>query len=512
LVKGGIILRNDLRWKSLVIFALVLIFGLLLSPVGKNLFDSDPIRQGLDLKGGIELILSPDYRLGQNVLSKLGDDLLAKMRQASVSANMQFLGTVDNERYDGLQFTFGSPAEAERAINVGVFPSRLKFDFFGEIRNLNLDAKKEGNKISLTVLQDANDFPDDALQRSVAVIENRINEAAGQMAEADVRIDASQRINVQLPGIDSLKKAQEIIMATGRLTFRIDNKIVLDGSNMKEVGVSFHQGDGYVIYFGFKGDDAKQLAKVTAENVRKNMGVYLDEKELINPVIEEPLSKGEGIIKLGNTPKEEVEKYALLMKSGALPISLKIEQSTQVAPTLGKEIIKQSVFSCIIGIILVVLFMLLFYGMPGLMADFALIVYGVLVLGVMALFRGVLTLPGIAGFILSLGMAVDANIIIFERIKDELRNGKRVRAAVQGGFERAFVTILDSNITTLISAAVLFFLGNGPVKGFAVTLGLGVLISMFTAIFVTRVFLEWRIDRNPDRYAKHFGGKEVVQL
>lgn len=504
-------MRHDLRWKSLVIFALVLIFALLLGPLGNQLFKSEPLRLGLDLKGGIELLLSPDYRLGQNVLSKLGDDLLSKMRQANISSNMTFLGTMDNERYDGLEFSFSSAAEAERAINLGAFPSRLKFDFYGESKNLNFLTKQDGKKIDVTVSQDAKDFPEDALERSVAVIESRINDAAGQMAEADVRVDTNNRINVQLPGISSLRQAQDIIMATGRLTFRIDNKIVMDGSNMREVGVNFQPGDGYVIFFGFKGEDAKQLAKVTTDNVKKNMGVYLDEKELINPVIEEPLSKGEGIIRLGNTPKEEVEKYALLMKSGALPISLKVEQSTQVAPTLGKEMVNQSLLSCIIGIILVVLFMLIFYSIPGLLADFALIVYGILVLGVMAAFRGVLTLPGIAGFILSLGMAVDANIIIFERIKDELRNGKRLRAAVQGGFDRAYVTILDSNITTLISAAVLFFLGNGSVKGFAVTLGIGVVISMFTAIFVTRVFLEWRIDRDPDRYAKYFGAKEVVQ-
>jgi preprotein translocase subunit SecD len=145
------------------------------------------------------------------------------------------------------------------------------------------------------------------------------------------------------------------------------------------------------------------------------------------------------------------------------------------------------------------------------MADLALIVYGILTLGVMALFRGVLTLPGIAGLILSLGMAVDANIIIFERIKDELRNGKRVRAAVEAGFNRAYITILDSNLTTLIAAGVLFFMGTGAIQGFAVTLSIGILISMFTAIFVTKVFIEWQIDRDPDRYAKYFGIKEVVQ-
>ncbi len=505
-------MRHDLRWKSALIFLLVLVFVLLLGPLGKNLFKAEPVRLGLDLQGGIELLLTPDYRLGENVLAKVSNELLSKLTAANIpSPKIAYLGTLDNGRYDGLNITFNSAADIQRAINIGAFPARYKFDFFGEIKNLNLETKTVGNRLELTILQDAKDFPEDALERSLAVIENRINEAAGQMAEADVRIDTNNRINVQLPGIQSLREAQDVIMATGRMTFRIDGKIVLDGADMKEIGVNYQATEGYVIHFAFKGQGARALAKVTRENVNKNMGVYLDETELMNPVIEEPLKDGSGIIKLGNASKEQVEKYALLMKSGALPVSLKVEQSTQVAPTLGEEIIRQSIFSCIIGIILVIVFMLIFYGVPGLMADFALIAYGVFVLGVMALFRGVLTLPGIAGFILSLGMAVDANIIIFERIKDELRNGKRVRAAVEGGFHRAFGTILDSNLTTIISAAVLFFFGTGPVKGFAVTLIIGVAISMFTAIFVTRVFLEWRIDQDPDKYAKYFGAKEVVQ-
>ncbi|HYH04575.1 MAG TPA: protein translocase subunit SecD, partial [Bacillota bacterium] len=227
-------------------------------------------------------------------------------------------------------------------------------------------------------------------------------------------------------------------------------------------------------------------------------------------VIQDPIPNGSGIITFGNASKDEVEKNAILMKSGALPISLRVVQSTQVEPTLGKEIVRQSIFSGIIGICLVVVFMIVFYSVPGLFADLALLMYAIFVLGFMALFRGVLTLPGVAGLILSIGMAVDANIIIFERIKDELRNGKRMRAAVHGGFDRAYVTILDSNITTLISAAVLFFFGTGPVQGFAVTLTIGILVSMVTAIFISRFFLEWRIDQDPDRYAKFFGVKEVA--
>lgn len=498
-------MRHDLRWKSLVIFLVVALFALVLYKL--------PIRLGLDLKGGIELLLAPDYRIGSSNIYKLGDLLSAKAKEANIPApEVSPLGTLDGDRYDGLKFTFASAQDAERAVNAGVFPQKYQLNASGEIKNLNLIRKVKGNVVELTVLQDAGDFPEDSLERSLSVISHRINEASAGMAEADVRLDGKGRINVQLPGISSLEEARDLISATGRLTFRINNQIVMDGTDLKNVYVSFQQGEGYVINFEFKGKGARQFAKVTSENVNKFMAIYLDEEKLMEPLIKQPITGGEGYISLGGRTKAEAENYAILMKSGALPISLKVVQETQVAPTLGKEIVHQSMVAGIISLAMVVLFMLIFYGLPGMMADFALVLYGIMVLGVMALFRGVLTLPGVAGFILSLGMAVDANIIIFERIKDEIRNGKRVRAAIQGGFHRAFTTILDSNLTTLISAFVLLFYGTGPVKGFAVTLGLGVIISMFTAIFVTRVFIEWRVDHDPDRYLKHFGGKEVEQV
>ena len=504
-------MRNDFRWKGITIFALAFIFSMLISPVGQKFFKGDPIRTGLDLKGGIELLLAPDYRVGGNALAKFGAELIAKVKQANIAEpKLEPLGVSDNGRFDGVLLTFNSAAEAQRAQNIGAFASNYTLDFFGETKHLHNKAVVKGNRVEIEVLQDAKDFPGDALDRTKAIIDNRISETSGGMAEADVRLDGKGRLNVQLPGIQTLQEAQDLITATGRLTFRINSKIVLDGTDLNDIGVNFQAGKGYVISFAFKGNGAKTLAQITADNVGKNMGVYLDEKELMNPVIQYALPDGSGIIELGNTPKEEVERDALLMKSGALPISLRVMQSTQVAPTLGKEIIKQSLISGAIGIILVMAFMLFFYGVPGLMTNLALALYAVFVLGVMALFRGVLTLPGVAGFILSLGMAVDANIIIFERIKDEIRNGKRVRPAVVAGFDRAYITILDSNITTLIAAGVLFFMGSGSIQGFAVTLSIGILVSMFTALFVTRFFLDWRIDHDPDRYAKYFGVKEVI--
>lgn len=505
-------MRHDLRWKGALILIAVLIFGFLISPAGTKVFNGPPLRQGLDLQGGVELLLTPDYRVGANILSKLGDELSTKIKNANIDVQIAPLGTLDGDRYEGLRLSFANANDLQRARNLGIFTKAYQFKVFGETKKLNFEPEIKENAIELTILEDSSNFPADSLERSLAIISNRINEASHGMAEADVRLDGKGRINVQLPGIKSLQEAKSLITATGRLTFRINNRIVLDGTNLQDVRVNFDQNKrSWVISFQFKGDGAKQLAKITTENVNKQMAVYLDETMLMDPVIQDPIPDGAGIITLGGTPKEEVEHYALLMKSGALPISLRVIQSTQVAPTLGKEIVKQSLVAGIIGVILVIGFMILFYGLPGIVANVALVFYVIFVLGIMALFRGVLTLPGIAGVILGVGMAVDANVIIFERIKDELRNGKRVRPAVQSGFERALTAILDSNITTLIVAGVLFFFGSGPVQGFAMTLTIGILVSMFTAIFVTRFLLEWRIDHDPDRYAKHFGVKEVVE-
>lgn len=496
-------MRRNLRWRAVTIFLAVLIFALVLN--------FNPIRLGLDLKGGIELLLTPDYRVSSNILYQLGDVLTQRIKAAQIPApEISPLGIRDADRYEGLKFTFDSVEDAQRAMNVNAFPPKHQLTVFGETKTLNLRRTLKSNVVELEVLQDAADFPADSLERSLAIINHRINEASAGMAEADVRLDGKGRINVQLPGIRTLEEARELIVATGRLTFRINNRIVLDGTDLKDVWVNLNPNEGYVINFQFKGNGVRQLEKITTENVNKTMAIYLDEEKLMEPMIRQPIPGGEGYISLGSRNKQEAENYAILMKSGALPISLRVVQSTQVAPTLGREIVRQSIIAGLIGIGLVIGFMILFYGLPGLMADLALISYALFLLGIMALFRGVLTLPGVAGIILSVGMAVDANIIIFERIKDELWMGKRLRQAVQNGFHRAFVAIVDSNVTTIICALVLFFFGSGPIQGFAVTLGIGTAISMVTAIFVTRFFLEWRIDRDPDAYAKYFGLKEEI--
>jgi len=513
--------RRDLRWKTWLIFILVFcafIYAIVpqYSQELRGIFfkGQDPIRKGLDLKGGIEVILAPDYRAEGRALIQVMNDLLKKIEGIGVAGpEAKLLGRADNNRYDGLLFTFRSAEDANRVLRAKVLEKRFNWRSGVESKELLLDVQiDQGNPRALQVYvkEDPANFPKEALYQAKVIISNRVN--ASGMAETDVRYDEKNgRIQVQLPGIKSQEEADRLIRSTGRLNFRLNERIVMFGSDLKNAVADFDTSQGApVIHFEFGRVGAEQFADITSENVGKTLAMYLDEEKLMEPVINEPITGGKGRITLGRgTSLEQARNYAILMKSGALPISLRTVQMTQVAPTLGSEMIRQSLVAGIVGIILIILFMLIFYGLPGIMADLALVLYAILVLGTFALFRGVLTLPGVAGLLLSIGMAVDANIIIYERIKDEIRAGKRMRPALQGGFDRAFWTIVDANVTILIVAGVLIMFGTGPVKGFAGTLGIGILISMFSALVITRAFLELLIDRNPDQYLKLFKARGV---
>jgi preprotein translocase subunit SecD len=234
------------------------------------------------------------------------------------------------------------------------------------------------------------------------------------------------------------------------------------------------------------------------------IGIYLDKQPISLPTVQSVIPDGKGII-TGSGSIEEAGDLATLIRAGALPVELETLSVTAVGPQLGANSFEQSIRAGQIGILLVLVFMLLFYRLPGLVSDIALVIYTLIVLTILASIKATLTLPGIAGIILSIGMAVDANVIIFERIKDELRLGKTLRAAIDSGFRRAFLTIFDSNITTLIAAVVLFYFGTGPIKGFAITLSIGILSSMFTAIVVTRYLLKLLVGSNLIKNLKLFG-------
>ncbi|MGQ9779309.1 MAG: protein translocase subunit SecD [Bacillota bacterium] len=510
-------MRADLRWRFWLIILLALISLVVLYPPlvakiqqafgaedAKGFFNGQPIRQGLDLKGGLEVILGPDYRVSPDVLQEVETALTEKIGRMQVATpGVRKLGLLEFDKYEGLRFTFAGPEEARRVLEAGVLPETLNVEREGNTLHLELRYQQVGKDIEVTVTQSPKDFPEDALERAKIILSDRINRLG--LSEPDIRLDKQHgRIIVQLPGVTSEKEAQEILQRTGRLNFRINGKPVMYGDDLKTARAGYDNGR-VVIFFEFGKDGAARFRYLTEKYKGQYMAIHLDEEELMNPIIEEPILDGRGVIRMGRATIEEAKRYAVLMQAGALPISLRNLAVNQVAPTLGKEIIRQSLIAGVAGIVLVILFMLLFYGLMGALADLALVLYAALVLLSMALLRGVLTLPGVAGLILSIGMAVDANIIIFERIKDEIRMGKRVRPAVAAGFSRAFWTIFDSNLTTFIIALVLLFFGYGAVRGFAVTLSIGILVSMFTALFVTRLFLEMLIDRDPDRFLGHFG-------
>lgn len=470
----------------------------------KGFFNGQPIRQGLDLRGGLEVILGPDYRVSTDVLDEVGSILSARIGRVQVSAPaIEKLGLLDLDKYEGLRLTFAGAEDARRVLAAGVLPDGLTVEREGGVLHLELRYEQVGRTIEATVAQSPKDFPEDALERAKIILEDRVNRLG--LTEPDIRLDKEHgRIIVQLPSVTSEKEAQEILQRTGRLNFRINGKPVMYGDDLKSARAGYDNGQ-VVIFFEFGKEGAARFRYLTERYKGQYMAIHLDEEELMNPIIEEPIRDGRGVIRMGRATIDEAKRYAVLMEAGSLPISLRNLAVNQVAPTLGKEIIRQSLIAGVAGIVLVILFMIVFYGLVGTLADLALVFYAALVLLSMAILRGVLTLPGVAGLILSIGMAVDANIIIFERIKDEIRMGKRVRPAVAAGFSRAFWTIFDSNLTTLIIALVLLFFGYGAVRGFAVTLSIGILVSMFTALFVTRVFLEMLIDRDPDRFIGHFG-------
>ena len=233
------------------------------------------------------------------------------------------------------------------------------------------------------------------------------------------------------------------------------------------------------------------------------IAIYLDEELLQNPYVKEAIPSGKATID-GYESLEEARNIALLLRSGALPVEVEIIENRTIGPTLGADSINKSLDAAIWGLGAVFLFMLIMYRLPGIIANVSLVLYALLLMGALIALNATLTLPGIAGFLLSVGMCVDANIIIYERLKDELRNGKSLRAGVDAGFARAFWTIFDSNVTTLLAAAVLFYFGSGSIKGFAVTLSVGIICSMFTAITFTRFMLKLMVEsgiaKNPKLY------------
>lgn len=359
------------------------------------------------------------------------------------------------------------------------------------------------------VVLEAVDTPDakvdeDAVVRVVKIIEQRVNELG--LTEPIIQRQGERRIIVELPGIKDPEKAIDMLGKTALLEFADEQGvIVLTGKDLKDARAQIDSNkSSNLVSLEFSDEGAKKFADLTTKNVGKHIGIMLDKKILTNPVVNEPITGGKAVI-TGSRTLDEAQNLAILLRSGSLPVKVDVMEVRTVGPTLGQDSKEKSEKAFTIGIAAIVVFMLLFYRVSGVVANLALLVYVLLLLFTLKMLQATMTLPGIAGIILSMGVAVDANVLIFERFKEEYRSGKTLRAAVDAGFSRAFSTILDSNVSIMITASVLFLLGTGPIRGFALTLGLGVLLSMFTAITVSRFLLKLLMRSNITNNGKFFG-------
>ncbi len=329
----------------------------------------------------------------------------------------------------------------------------------------------------------------DTLVKAVAIMKDRVD-ALG-VKETNVYSQGTDRIVIEMAGETDPEAAIDVLGKTAQLEFRDEkNKVLVTGDHLSNAAAGAHpSGNGtFVVNIEFDKEGAELFAKATAANVGKPLAIVLDNEVISAPRVNQAISGGEAYIE-GSFDAKSANDLAVLLRSGALPVSLKVMEKRTVGPTLGADSLDKSVKAGIIGLIAILIFMLGYYRLPGLVADLSMVLYSILVVGTMYFLGSVFTVPGIAGFILSIGMAVDANVIIYERIKEELRSGKTIHAGIDAGFKRAFWTIFDSNITTLITALILMYFGTGAVKGFAITLTIGLVASLLVALTFTRFLL-----------------------
>ena len=409
----------------------------------------------------------------------------------------------------------------------GVYPPSQKLKMGLDIKgglqmNLEVDRDKMPGKTDKEY--------SDACDRAMEILRNRVDGLG--ISEPVIEREGDSGIIIQLPGLTDVKRAREVILSTAQLEFRLvsnlresdylgkDNKV--DPSKLPAGFTYFpgkegdHDETGFIcekvlltgeslvdaypepdnlgrmhIAFKLNADGGKLFGIITGDNINRRLAIILDGRVYSAPVIQTRIPGGSGVI-TGNFSDEDARDLALVLRAGALPAPLKVTSQFVVGPTLGADSVKKGTMAAIYGMILVLLFMGIYYRVSGFIANVGLLVNMIFLLGLLAWLKVTITLPGIAGIILTLGLSVDSNVLIFERIREELKLGKTVRAAIEAGYKRALVAIIDTHVTTLISAAVLFQFGTGPIKGFAVNLSLGVALSLFTAVVITKMIFDAR--------------------
>ena len=373
---------------------------------------------------------------------------------------------------------------------IGIFVSSIAFLAGSLKQGLDLQG---GTHIVLEA-EDSNlgEVNKENMDKVVQILGLRIN--AMGLTEPLIQREGERRIIIELPGIKDPDAAIKTIGKTAVLEFKNEKgETVLTGSDLKDAKeAKSPNGQGAQINIEFTDEGAKKFGDLTTASVGRQIAITLDGKTLTAPVVNEPITGGRGVI-TGSQSLDEARETALLLRSGALPLQIKVMEVRTVGPSLGQDSKAKSIMAFGIGIVLIVIFLLCLYRFSGFVATMAMLIYVMITLFALGphVLNATMTLPGIAGIILSMGVAVDANILIFERFKEEIHWGKSLRVSMENGFKRAFTTILDANTSVMITSAILIIMGSGPVKGFAITLALGVLISMFTAITMSRLLLRW---------------------
>jgi preprotein translocase subunit SecD len=470
------------------------------------------INLGLDLQGGLHLLLKVETDVAiEEMVGNLEGDIREILRFGEIKTfpkNMKITG-------NAVQFDISHPEKRDRVREL----------VFQRNHGVSIDTLDDGGFRVEYTEQAIADKRKETVQQTLEIIRIRIDETG--VREPTIQQQGEERILLQIPGVDNPEEIKKLLNTTAKLTFHLvhpeiygssprpppgyldipsgeDNrrgtrywvrrKVDVGGDNLVDAQPSFDQNRP-VISFRFDQTGARKFGRVTSKNVGRLLAIVLDGKVISAPRINEPITGGSGII-TGQFSVGETQRVSLLLRAGALPAPVSFLEERSVGPGLGKDSVEAGKIASMISLILVVIFMVVVYGRFGLMADFALFINIALIFAVLSTLGATLTLPGIAGIVLTMGMAVDANVLIFERIREETLAGRGPIGAIDAGYKRALTTIIDSNLTTLIASVLLFAFGSGPIKGFAVTLSIGIMTSMFTAIMVTRLLIVFWLRRS----------------
>ena len=478
---------------------------------------SKKINLGLDLQGGSYLLLEIDNSpiINQKLQSKL-----LEIRKFSKSENiiLKNLTLVNNK------IEFSVSEESKKKLKDSLDSDESKINpYYPQFKTHQLLVNIDDNKFILEL----SDYglvliKNSSLDQAIEIVRRRVDELGTN--EPTIVKRGNDRVLVELPGLDDPSRIKKLLGKTANLSFQfvsnktedsfgveklkydgedneefVSRRIIISGENLIDASPSMNsQTNETVVTFNLDRVGTKKFAKATSSGVGKKLAIILDNKIISAPTVSEAIVGGSGQI-TGNFTFQSATDLALLLRSGALPAPLNIIEERTVGPDLGKDSIKAGIISLIIGFCLVVLFMLYKYRYFGLIANISLILNLIILIGILTIFEATLTLPGIAGIILTVGMAVDANVLIFERIKEEIKNEKNKIIAFDAGYTKSRTTILDANITTFIAAFILFFMGTGPIKGFSITLGVGILTSLFTVYFVARLLTSIYVLKNKDK-------------